>query len=88
MESNRPERRRVPRARTLKGATMVFNNGNSVIDCVVRDLTHLGARLRVEGAMMLPDRFRLIIGQAEGHQEHEVSVIWRSASDLGVAFDR
>ena len=39
------EKRREPRTRTLKTARIVFNDGGSVIDCVVRNLSSQGALL-------------------------------------------
>ena len=89
MSSTPDERdgRSAPRLRTLKGATIVFNNAASLINCVVRDLSLTGARLRVEGAATIPNRFMLVIGSGGGRQEWAAKVVWRSADELGVAFD-
>ena len=80
------ERRAADRARTLKGGTIVFNNGNSVLNCVIRDLSPTGARLKVDGAAMLPDEFLLVTGPCDERQERAVRVMWRALGELGVAF--
>ena len=38
--------RRVYRVRALKGAQIVFNSGNSTLDCVIRNTSEHGARLK------------------------------------------
>lgn len=51
-----------PRQRTLKGARIVFNNGHSSIDVVVRDISDSGAKLKLGTASWVaPDAFDLII---------------------------
>jgi diguanylate cyclase (GGDEF)-like protein len=47
--------------RVLKAGKIVFNNGNSVIDCTVRRLSDQGARLDVVESDGLPRRFKLNI---------------------------
>jgi hypothetical protein len=78
-------RRRDLRLRTLKGATIV-NNGTSLINCVVRDLSTTGARIQVEGAATIPERFILVIGRDASRQEWAAQVVWRGVSELGVSF--
>ena len=74
------------RLRTLKEGSIVFNNGRSLLNCVVRDLSDSGARLKVEGAIGLPDRFLLVIGREAGREERAAQVVWRSLDELGVRF--
>ena len=78
------ERRKIPRARALKGAKIAFNQRRSVIDCVVRNLTDVGAMLKVPSTAGIPERF-------DFRFEHERSyrparVIWRREDALGVEF--
>ena len=55
------ERRRLTRKRTLKGGRIVFNNGRSVIDCVVRNMTPQGALLTLPSILGVPKTFDLYI---------------------------
>jgi hypothetical protein len=72
------------RHRVLKGAAIVFNQGNSVIDCQVRDLSRRGARLKVPSTRDIPDVFDLRI-----HTESAMlacCVVWRTSTALGIVF--
>jgi len=77
------ERRSVPRHRTLKGGSIVFNEGRSAIDCTVRNLSEAGANLRVTSVVGIPDSFTL---QMSDKTTRNCRVVWRKATELGVAF--
>lgn len=78
------ERRRLPRRRALKACKAVYGDFRYTIDCVVRDLTPDGARLRADAAMEIPDDFYLFDG-GEGRLQR-AEVIWRTGNELGVRF--
>ncbi|MBT9288387.1 GGDEF domain-containing response regulator [Prosthecodimorpha staleyi] len=78
------ERRRQPRWRTLKPGKIVFNEFNSTIDCVVRNLSEGGARLKVEGAVALPEFFHLKIADAGALRR--VRKCWQYNNEFGVQF--
>jgi hypothetical protein len=78
------ERRRNARARTLKSARIVFNHHRSVIDCTVRDLSPLGACLKVASAIGIPEEFDVIFDA--DHSIRPCRVIWHKETQLGVAF--
>lgn len=78
-------RRHEPRRRTLLGAKILFNGGNSVLDAVVRDISSRGARLRIEGALLLPNEFKLTI--AGESRPRRVAVRWRLEREMGVSFE-
>lgn len=78
-------RRQEPRRRTLLGAKIILHGGNSVLDAVVRDISSRGARLRLEGALVVPNEFRLRIS-GEAHPRL-VSVKWRLRNEMGVSFE-
>lgn len=79
-------RRGAVRLRTLKSGKVVFNDGNSVVDCVVRDLSESGAKLKVVSIVGIPDHFSLALeGERNGRA---CSIAWRKGSELGVTFDR
>lgn len=78
------ERRANQRQRRLNGAKIVFNNNTSVIECVVRDLSAEGARLRVASPLGIPDLFELRIDRNGACYQSKVA--WRSADHVGVTF--
>ena len=77
------EKRGQTRHRTLKSGKIVFNGGASVIDCTIRDRSPTGAKLRVASVVGIPDRFTLDAG---GTEHLSCSVVWRTASGVGVSF--
>jgi hypothetical protein len=77
------ERRKVPRQRTFKGGTIGLDQGGSV-ECVVRNLSGIGACLETARASTLPNRFPLIIKPETIKRSCEV--VWRSESRVGVQF--
>ena len=73
------------RRRVLKGGKIRFNGNFSTIDCVVRDLSTAGARLKLDHGAIVPDRFRLALDQ-DG-REFACEVRWRTLNQLGVEFE-
>jgi diguanylate cyclase (GGDEF)-like protein len=78
------ERRREQRGRTLRSGKIVFNNRQSVIDCIVRDLSDGGACLQVDAATTVPPSFELIVDGNEASRNSRVA--WRSDTRIGVEF--
>ncbi|MEM9028003.1 MAG: PilZ domain-containing protein [Pseudomonadota bacterium] len=78
------ERRQAPRQRVLKGAVAAYADRHMSIDCMVRDISATGARLKSAHAQMIPDTFDLII-ELDG-LEAECEVVWRKDGELGVRF--
>jgi hypothetical protein len=79
------EKRKEPRTRTLKTARIVFNDGRSVIDCVVRNLSAHGALLVVPSLLGVPERFELVI-DSDGFRR-AVRARWKREAKIGVEFD-
>ncbi len=78
------DRRGGPRHRVFKGGKIIFNGGQSVVDCAVRDLSEGGARLRLAGTFTLPPSFDLLVvgsGTARPAQR-----VWQHGDEIGVAF--
>jgi len=78
------ERRAHQRHRVLKPVKAVFNANQSVIDCVMRDISLGGARLSCGQAMRLPEHFLLVF--TADREMRDVHVAWRKHDQLGVAF--
>ena len=83
-DENMVERRRFHRVRTLLGARIAFGRMTLTMDCVIRDLTPAGARLRLPSTIGVPSAFQLLLDR-DGRQRR-CTVIWRSETELGVAF--
>ena len=62
-ESDGSERRIAPRQRVLKRAKVIFNNGFSTLDCVVRNVSATGALLTLAEAVHMPKEFKIKIGE-------------------------
>ena len=78
------ERRRELRGRTLRSGKIVFNSKQSVIDCIVRDLSDGGACLQVNATTAVPPSFELIVDGDEPSRSSRVA--WRSDTRIGVEF--
>ena len=68
----------------LKGGHVVFNDGRSTINCIARDMSEAGAKLRFDSVLGVPDRFLLMLHDGSRHQ---CTVKWRAPNELGVEFD-
>ncbi|WNJ88648.1 response regulator [Bosea sp. 685] len=82
--SRTTDRRREPRQRVYKKGSIVIEHLNATIDCVVRDMSTGGARLRVAMPFSLPETFRLIIAGAHGARK--VALRWQNGTDFGVEY--
>ena len=76
------ERRRVRRIHVFKSAKVTFNG--SLRDCIVRDLSSLGARLAFVSTAYIPDDFSLTFDSARTLRACRVT--WRTATEIGVEF--
>jgi hypothetical protein len=84
VEINSECRRHSTRRRTLKSGRIVFNNRNSTIECVVRNLSSHGALLQLPNVTGIPDDFELYIdGEAKCHA---ATTIWKRDGKMGVEF--
>ena len=78
-------RRKDTRLHKLKTAMAVFNNGNSSLDCTVRDLSAGGAKLKFESTLGLPERFVLVIKGDEVRRNCHTA--WHRSNEVGVTFE-
>jgi diguanylate cyclase (GGDEF)-like protein len=76
------QRRSEHRQRTLRSGKIIFNNRQSVIDCIVRNLSDSGTCLQVNTTAGLPKSFELVI-DGESASRH-CRVVWQSETRLGV----
>lgn len=78
------ERRRIPRLKSLLRGRVHFNNRNSTIECLVRDITANGARLAFADDVVIPDVIELYVPHKD--QIFRAHVVWRHGSEAGIAF--
>ena len=74
------ERRRARRTSVYKCAKISVNG--SLRDCVVRDISSLGARLALISTSYIPDQVSLTFDEARTLRACRVA--WRSATEIGV----
>ncbi|MEE7494666.1 PilZ domain-containing protein [Methylobacterium oryzae] len=79
------EHRRETRQRVFLKGRIVFNNGSSSLDCLVRDMSPAGARLVMSEATTLPDAFDLYIPQKD--RTYRATLRWRREDGIGVTFE-
>ena len=71
------------RKRTLLGAKIIFNDGHSVYDCLVRNLSDTGAMIQIENPLAAPNTFNL---QLSDNRVLACEVRWRKINSMGVQF--
>jgi hypothetical protein len=79
------EKRREPRHRTLQTGRLVFNGACSTFDCLIRDMSDGGARLRFGEMLALPDAFELMI--CVKGVRLPARLAWWRGTEAGVAFN-
>lgn len=76
-------RRVSDRSKTLKSAKIVFNKNQSVIDCMVRDLSPTGAKIKLGDMLPLPKTFILELNDGTRHDCERVRAM---GLEIGVRF--
>ena len=77
------EYRKYPRMRALKGAKIILGE-TSVLDCVVRDLTNGGARVKIPHPLGFPEEVALTFN--DGRTSQPCRVAWRTLNESGLEF--
>jgi len=78
------EKREVPRHKCFLRAFVYFEGRSTAVDCVVRDISSLGARLAFVSTAYIPDTFELTFDSA--HTLRPCRVAWRTDTQIGVEF--
>src|SRR5438874_143557 len=79
------ERRRSERQRSLLKGWIDFNNGRSRLDCLVRDISEHGARLKIPGTIGLPEIVELYLASKKTRTKGRIA--WRTFDEIGLKFD-
>ncbi|TXM91482.1 PilZ domain-containing protein [Methylobacterium sp. WL30] len=78
------ERRSAPRKRVLKAVKIIFPNGASVMDCTVRNVSDVGAKLTLPSAIRVLEAFTLLIDSDD--VQHTCRIVRRESAAIGVQF--
>jgi hypothetical protein len=78
------EKRTSPRMRRLKEARIIFNSRRSVLSCLVRDATEVGARVTVGEPYLVPAEFEISI---HGQPPRPARRIWVRQKEMGITFN-
>lgn len=78
------ERRDEQRSRQFKGGKVIFGDGKLCLDCVVRNLSAEGARLRFPSQVAVPAQVDLII--PVDCLSYSCEVMWHDMCEIGVRF--
>jgi hypothetical protein len=79
------ERRAVSRQKSFLQGRIFFNNRRTSFDCLIRDISEHGAKLKFSSTIATPDVVDLFIPNKE--ESYRAKVIWRNADEIGVVFD-
>jgi hypothetical protein len=82
MKDATEDHRRVARQRIFKGARIAFGGG-ATIDCTVRDISAVGARMTVASPIGIPETFDLVI---DGAPVRHCQIVWKKTDQIGVKF--
>jgi len=78
------ERRSVSRHKSFLQGRIYFNHRRSSFDCLIRDYSEQGARLKFSEAANVPEAIELYIPNKE--ETHRARVEWRIGNEMGVSF--
>jgi hypothetical protein len=83
-ETQMKEQRQAPRQKSFLRGFVYFGSSPSAVDCLVRDMSDTGARLKFSGGFPAADIIDLHI-PIKG-QSFCAKVQWREADEIGIAF--
>ena len=70
----------------MRYSAMLILEGNAQRSCMLSDISDTGARIDVDTADELPDRFTLVLS-GNGSPRRKCRVVWRQPTQVGVNFD-
>ncbi|MBV8849897.1 MAG: PilZ domain-containing protein [Methylobacteriaceae bacterium] len=70
------------RQKSFIGARIVYDGGNSTVDCIIKEISASGMRLAVSEKLSIPDEFDLHVPR-KGTM-HRVRLVWRDSGMAGV----
>ena len=80
------ERRKLFRSSVLKSAKFVLGT-SSTLNCIVRNLTDLGARVQISHTADLSEKLTITFGH-RGRTLRSCRIVWRNETEAGLEFVR
>ena len=80
------EHRKFTRRRVEQPVLMTLENGSIIGQCTMLDVSAGGARLKVDGALTVPEQFTLLLSKIDGKLRRQCVVAWRKDKQVGVRF--
>jgi len=77
------EKRKKPRNRAFKFATILFSHGKVQRRCIIRDINRTGAKLEMNDTAGIPNHFA--VSTDDGKSAY-VRVMWRTKEEMGIRF--
>lgn len=78
------DQRRSPRLRALLGGKLAYGEGFFTVDCLVRDLSREGARVKLPPGQAVPARLYFL--ELRSGSAFEARVVWRRHPEIGLEF--
>jgi hypothetical protein len=78
------ERRSGARQKSFLQGRIFFNHRRTSVDCLIRDFSEQGARLKFSSATATPDVVELYVPNKD--ESYRAKVQWRNGDEIGVAF--
>jgi hypothetical protein len=85
MSATSDERRTLLRKRSFLQGRLYFNIRRSSLDCLVRDISDQGAKLKVSDSIAIPEFVELHIPNKD--ETYRAKVQWRTGFEIGVTFE-
>ena len=79
------EKRISGRQKSFLQGRIFFNHRRNSIDCLIRDISDQGARLKFSGTIPTPEFIELYIPNKE--ESYRARVQWRAGDEIGVMFE-
>ena len=83
-ELSSTEARRAVRQRSFLGAKLSYGDGAFTFDCVVRDVSETGARVKVPQGLAVPNHVFLV--ETRSGIAYEARVVWKRHPEIGLEF--
>jgi hypothetical protein len=80
------DRRIAMRQKSFLQGRIYYNNRRSSLDCLVRDISPTGARLKFSGSVTVPELVELFIPNKD--ESYRARVQWNRGDEIGVGFVR
>ena len=80
------EHRKFPRRKVEQSVLIRSVEGAIIGQCTMLDVSAGGARLKLEGDVMVPEQFLLFLSKIDARLKRHCVVAWRKEKQIGVRF--